>query len=208
MREQDEDESIGSASDQGYLGVSCPVDASMEEEEPMQVRGGGNKVSEANDMGTKMMQGNFICYADDLSVPLHQDSGTRRCFTILSSTKIVDWHTVLLVTQAGLEGVGWGTHVTSDKVTYAISGTVTARQFSRKLQRSCNSSDVWLSPFPMVLSWRSPPSVGSRKLGSITWLPPVLSSSRHGGRYRQSWHLAKHHLTRLSTLPRSGPIPC
>ncbi len=30
MRENDKAESIGSASDQGYLGLICPVDASME----------------------------------------------------------------------------------------------------------------------------------------------------------------------------------
>ncbi len=57
MREQDEAESLGSASDQGYLGLICPVDSSMEEDEPMQIRGGGDDVPEANAMGAKMMAG-------------------------------------------------------------------------------------------------------------------------------------------------------
>jgi hypothetical protein len=35
----------------------CPVDSSMKEDEPMQIRGGGDDIPEANAMGTKMMAG-------------------------------------------------------------------------------------------------------------------------------------------------------
>jgi hypothetical protein len=37
MKEQDGAESLGSAPDHGYLGLVCPVDSSMEEDEPMQI---------------------------------------------------------------------------------------------------------------------------------------------------------------------------
>ncbi len=54
MREQDEAESLGNVSNQGYLGLICQVNSSMEEDEPMQIHGGGDHVPEANAMGTKM----------------------------------------------------------------------------------------------------------------------------------------------------------
>jgi hypothetical protein len=54
MREQGEAQSLGSASDQGYLGLIFPVNSSMEEDEPMQICGRGNNVPEANAMSTKM----------------------------------------------------------------------------------------------------------------------------------------------------------
>jgi hypothetical protein len=57
MREQDKAESLDSASDQGYLGLMCPVESSMEEDEPMHIRGRGDNVPEANAMGTKMTVG-------------------------------------------------------------------------------------------------------------------------------------------------------
>jgi hypothetical protein len=57
MREQDETESLGNASDQGYLGLICLADSSMEEGEPMQIHGGGGNIPEANAMGTKMTVG-------------------------------------------------------------------------------------------------------------------------------------------------------
>jgi hypothetical protein len=73
MREQDEAESLGSASNQGYLGLICPVDLSMEEDEPMQICGRGNDVSEANAMGTKMMAGmNCQVQAGPAQQPVHQ----------------------------------------------------------------------------------------------------------------------------------------
>jgi hypothetical protein len=57
MREWGEAQSLGSASNQGYLGLICLVDSSMEEDEPMQICGGGDNIPEANAMGTKMTVG-------------------------------------------------------------------------------------------------------------------------------------------------------
>jgi hypothetical protein len=57
MREQDGAESLGSALDHGYLGLVCPVNSSMEEDEPMQICGGGDHAPKANTMRTKMTVG-------------------------------------------------------------------------------------------------------------------------------------------------------
>jgi hypothetical protein len=57
MREQGGAESLGSASDQGYLGLVCPVVSSMEEDEPMQICSSGNHAPKANAMRTKMIVG-------------------------------------------------------------------------------------------------------------------------------------------------------
>ncbi len=57
MREQDGAESLGSVSNQGYLGLVRLVDSSMEEDEPMQIRGRGNHTPKANAMCIKMIAG-------------------------------------------------------------------------------------------------------------------------------------------------------
>jgi hypothetical protein len=57
MGEQDGAKSLGSASNQGYLGLVHLVDSSMEEDKPMQIHGGGNHTPRANAMHTKMTVG-------------------------------------------------------------------------------------------------------------------------------------------------------
>jgi hypothetical protein len=54
MREKDGAKSLGSASDQGYLRLVCLVDSGMEEDEPMQICGGGKHAPKANAMRSKM----------------------------------------------------------------------------------------------------------------------------------------------------------
>jgi hypothetical protein len=53
-REQDGAEYLGSASDQGYLGLVRLVDSSMEEDEPTQIRGRGEHAPNVNAMRIKM----------------------------------------------------------------------------------------------------------------------------------------------------------